>query len=188
MMLIVKVGNGLIMKEPISFGPNANMNSGSYRAQLYNNNMSSRSNQKVNVNQCNKKFERIAAVPKLSLSGVNNSRTNLQILGDKICNINKRRKDIEGIISKIFNEYDSSKDDLNILTIEQCEKKMKERNKRIEEENEKFEKIIYQTDAIKDEDKKKIIKNIYTTTDISTNSELKEMIRIYKTKLISNLD
>ena len=65
---------------------------------------------------------------------------------------------------------------------------MKEKNKKIEEENEKFEKIIYQTESIKDEDKKKIIKSIYTNTDISTNTELRELIRTYKTKLISNID
>ena len=180
-MLIVKIGNGLIMKEPISF---SNQNMG-YRSQMYNTN---RSNQNFNVNQCNKKYERIVAVPKLSLSAVNNTGVTKQILAEKITNLSRKRNDLDGIITKIFNEYDSTKDDLNMLTIEQCEKKMKEKNKKIEEENEKFEKIIYQTDSIKDEDKKKIIQNIYTNTDISTNSDLKDLIRTYKTKLISNID
>ncbi len=180
-MLIVKIGNGLIMKEPISF---SNQNMG-YRSQMYNSN---RSTQNFNVNQCNKKYERIVAVPKLSLSAVNNTGVTKQILAEKITNLSRKRNDLDGIITKIFNEYDSTKDDLNMLTLEQCEKKMKEKNKKIEEENEKFEKIIYQTDSIKDEDKKKIIQNIYTNTDISTNSDLKDLIRTYKTKLISNID
>ena len=127
-------------------------------------------------------------MPKLSLSAVNNTGVTKQILAEKITNLSRKRNDLDGIITKIFNEYDSTKDDLNMLTLEQCEKKMKEKNKKIEEENEKFEKIIYQTDSIKDEDKKKIIQNIYTNTDISTNSDLKDLIRTYKTKLISNID
>lgn len=187
-MLIVKIGNGLIMKEKISFG-NQNMNNLGYRAQLYNNsNMSNRSSQNFNVNQCNKKYERVVAVPKLSLSTMNNTGVTKQILAEKITNLSRKRNNLDGIITKIFNEYDSTKDDLNLMTLAQCENKMKEKNKKIEEENEKFEKIIYQTESIKDEDKKKIIKSIYTNTDISTNTELRELIRTYKTKLISNID
>ena len=87
-MLIVKIGNGLIMKEPISF---SNQNMG-YRSQMYNSN---RSNQNFNVNQCNKKYERIVAVPKLSLSAVNNTGVTKQILAEKITNLSRKRNDLD---------------------------------------------------------------------------------------------
>ena len=192
-MLVVRIGQGLIVKEKITFThPQSRVN-----LTYINRNINSNVNQTVNHSQrltvsplsqkMKDQYPKIAIIPRLP--NPNQPGYNLKLIGEKLSFVSKKTRDLQDIISRLCSE---EQDDFSNLSniLDNGYSQINSHFKAINNENENFEKIIGNIESIKNEDKNLMIMYAYSMKDssISENKELLNLIKTYKSKLISSID
>ena len=192
-MLVVRIGQGLIVKEKITFThPQSRVN-----LTYINRNINSNVNQTVNHSQrltvsplsqkMKDQYPKIAIIPRLP--NPNQPGYNLKLIGEKLSFVSKKTGNLQNIISRLCSE---EQDDFSNLSniLDNGYSQINSHFKAINNENENFEKIIGNIESIKNEDKNLMIMYAYSMKDssISENKELLNLIKTYKSKLISSID
>lgn len=192
-MLVVRIGQGLIVKEKITFThPQSRVN-----LTYINRNINSNVNQTVNHSQrltvpplsqkMKDQYPKIAIIPRLP--NPNQPGYNLKLIGEKLSFVSKKTGNLQDIISRLCSEEQDGFSNLSNI-LDNGYSQINSHFKAINNENENFEKIIGNIESIKNKDKNLMIMYAYSMKDssISENKELLNLIKTYKSKLISSID
>lgn len=192
-MLVVRIGQGLIVKEKITFThPQSRVN-----LTYINRNINSNVNQTVNHSQrltvpplsqkMKDQYPKIAIIPRLP--NPNQPGYNLKLIGEKLSFVSKKTGNLQDIISRLCSEEQDGFSNLSNI-LDNGYSQINSHFKAINNENENFEKIIGSIESIKNKDKNLMIMYAYSMKDssISENKELLNLIKTYKSKLISSID
>lgn len=191
-MLVVRIGQGVIVKEIISFNPPQSRGSISYSNRNLNSNINQNSNQSQRFTmpslsqKMKDQYPHIAIIPRLP--NPNQPEYNLNLIGEKLSFVSKKVGDLRDIISRLCPEKEDISNLNNIL--DNGYSQINSHLKAFNTENENFEKIISNIESIKNKDKNLMIMHAYDMKDsnISENKELLNLIKTYKSKLISSID
>ena len=194
-MLVVRIGQGVIVKEKIIFTHPQSRVSLTY----INRNINSNVNQTVNhtqrltmpplSNKMKDQYPKIAIIPRLP--NPNQPGYNLKLIGKQLSFVSKKAGDLQDIISRLCSQEQEQDDFSNLSNIlDNGYSLINSHFKAINNENENFEKIIGNIESIKNKDKNLMIMYAYGMKDssISENKELLNLIKTYKSKLISSID
>lgn len=192
-MLVVRIGQGLIVKEKITFThPQSRVNLTYINRNINSNvNQTVYHTQRLTVSPLSQKmkdqYPKIAIIPRLP--NPNQPGYNLKLIGEKLSFVSKKTGNLQDIISRLCSE---EQDDFSNLSniLDNGYSQINSHFKAINNENENFEKIIGNIESIKNKDKNLMIMYAYSMKDssISENKELLNLIKTYKSKLISSID